>query len=186
MTEWSDEDLLVALRRGDDTAVQIAYDRYYPMIFKLVLQQNGTEQDAEDLFHDMLEVILIQRSENTPKLYSSLSTYLYAICKNQWHKNLRKRRYESKYIAMVGERDGQKLHQPLHDLIDENHRKEIYERHLAALDPRCRKLLELMMEHLPLDELTLKMGYTSTNYVKKLKHQCREKLRKSIQQDPEL
>jgi len=186
MTIWSDEDLLAALRRGDDRAVQIAYDRYYPMIFKMVLQYKGTEQDAEDLFQDMLVVILIQRSENTPKLYSSLSTYLYAICKNLWQNVLRKKDNESKYISTVGERESKRFHQPLHDLIDENHRKDIYERHLAALDPKCRKLLTMMMEQLPLEELTEKMGFTSTNYVKKLKHICRERMRKSIQQDPEL
>ncbi len=186
MAEWSDEELLDALRLGDDTAVEITRTRFYPMIYKLVMQQRGTDQDVEDIFHDMLEVILIQRRDNTFKLYSSLSTYIYAICKNLWSKQQRKKRYESRYIAMAGEMTSQQLQQSIHDAAEEKHRRALYEKHFAALDPRCRKLLTLMLESKSLEELAHDMGYTSQHYVKKLKHVCREKLRKSIQQDPEL
>jgi RNA polymerase sigma factor (sigma-70 family) len=62
------------------------------MIKKYVRENNGKEEDAEDLLQDAL-VVLWQNSRKPDfKLESKPSTYIYAVVKNLWLKQLDKRK----------------------------------------------------------------------------------------------
>ncbi len=183
MITRQESELLDALRRGDESAFKLAYDKYFPMICKFVLQNQGAKQDAEDLFQDVMEALLLQTVNESFTLESSLSTYLFSIGRNQWLNKLRRKDPENRYHEFAAERDLQLFHNPIHDDIDEAHRSIILERNIATLNPTCQKLFALMQQNLTLKELAKELN-TTEGYVKKLKHTCKEKLRKSIQDDP--
>jgi RNA polymerase sigma factor (sigma-70 family) len=185
MTTWQEErELLEALQRGEESAYKLAYEKYFPMICKLVLENQGTKQDAQDLFQDVMETLLIQAVDESFELISSLSTYLFSIGKNKWLNQLRRKGPESRYNNIAAERELQKFHNPIQDEIDASHRNTLVERHMSALDPTCKMLFKLMQQNLTLAEIANEMN-TTEGYVKKLKHKCKEKLRKGIQEDPD-
>ena len=63
----------------------------YPAVKKYILVNNGSKEDAEDIFQDSL--VILYKNANKPEfsLSSSLQTYLLAITKNLWREALRKK-----------------------------------------------------------------------------------------------
>ena len=69
-------------------------------------------------------------------------------------------------------------------LYNSNERYIIYQVHFKKLSQNCQKILELYMARIQLKEIANILGYKSDQYVKKRKHQCKEKLVNSIKNDP--
>ncbi len=50
--------LLANLKSGNGKAYQVLYNEYYSSVARLVINNNGTIDDAKDLFQDTLIVLL--------------------------------------------------------------------------------------------------------------------------------
>jgi RNA polymerase sigma factor (sigma-70 family) len=74
---------------------KLIYKDYFPMVRKLILQRNGTEQDAIDIFQD--GIIIFNRNLKNGKFRgeSSIKTYLFSICKNLWLKEFERQQRQS-------------------------------------------------------------------------------------------
>lgn len=99
-TDFSERNVVDFLLEGDSTcAEKYLYDKSLPLIKKYILSNNGTIEDAEDVFHDSI-IVLIHNLRNNVKITSELSTYLYSIAKNLWLRRLaaKRRYYHSKNI----------------------------------------------------------------------------------------
>lgn len=65
------------------------YQQHFPSIKRYILNNSGTEADAEDIFQDAMVVILEKYMLDDFKLTATLKTYIYAVSKNLWLKKLR-------------------------------------------------------------------------------------------------
>ena len=85
------QEIIDGILNGSSVVLDRLYQLYFPMVVKLVTRNNGTEDDAKDIFQEALMVLYdkIQRKDLT--LSSSFKTYLYAVCKNLWLKSLYKK-----------------------------------------------------------------------------------------------
>ena len=90
LTELSDKDLLNLLRVGTNQGFETLYRRCYPSIEHFVVQNNGSKDQAKDLFQETLMVLLTNLRTPTFQLTSSLKTYVFAISKNLWLNQLKK------------------------------------------------------------------------------------------------
>ena len=75
---------------------------------KMVLKNNGTEEEAQDIYQDALIVFWEKVVKDELTLTAKISTYLYSICYNLWLKELdRKRRlsHEEKDTSIQQEHD---------------------------------------------------------------------------------
>ncbi|UFH54306.1 RNA polymerase sigma factor [Spirosoma sp. KNUC1025] len=88
--EVSDSELLDQLRAGSNRGFTRLYRRYYPSIEHFVLQNNGDRDQANDLFQETLIVLLAAIRNPDFALTSSLKTYVFAISRNLWLKQLKK------------------------------------------------------------------------------------------------
>ena len=91
-----DSVVLERLSKGDEKALDYLYKKHYRMMTKLVLSNNGTEQEAMDIYQDALSVLWQIAIRGNLVLTSKISTFLYSICLNLWRKELdRKSRLSS-------------------------------------------------------------------------------------------
>jgi RNA polymerase sigma factor (sigma-70 family) len=69
---------------------KLIYKDYFPIVRKVILKHNGTEQDAIDIFQD--GIIILNRNLRSGKFRceSSVKTYLFSICKNLWLKEFQR------------------------------------------------------------------------------------------------
>ena len=52
-----DTEILDKITKGDEDALKYLYKKYYRMMTKLVVTNNGTEEEAKDIYQDALIVI---------------------------------------------------------------------------------------------------------------------------------
>jgi len=66
------------------------YFKNYIRIKKFVRKYRGSEENAVDVFHDGLLILSKNIREGIFKGESSISTYLFSICKNIWFRQIKK------------------------------------------------------------------------------------------------
>lgn len=177
----SDNELLNALRRGDEAAFEYLYRRYYRMAARQVRDQGFAGIEAEDLFQEVL-LILVQKIQNPDfRLTAKLSTYLFAIMRNLAFKKTGK-----KPAAPLPDDAALSKEEPIsvaeRSLWEE--KLNVVSGYLELLEDNCQRLLLLsFFEKRPQAEIAAAMGY-SESFVKVKKHRCLEYLRKKIKSHP--
>nr|WKN39596.1 sigma-70 family RNA polymerase sigma factor [Tunicatimonas sp. TK19036] len=162
-----DSVILDRISRGDEKALDELYRKYYRMMTKAVIKNNGTEQEAKDIYQDALIVFWQKAVSNQLVLTSKISTYLYSICLNLWRKELdRKSRlsHEKKdsieYIDNESEERSKIIHQCIQQLGD-----------------TCQKILMFYyFDDMSLQDIAKKLGFANAETAKTKKYKCKKRL----------
>lgn len=162
-----DSEILLKVSQGDEKALTYLYKKYYRMMVKLIISNNGTEQEAKDIFQDALIVFWQKASKGELVLTSKLSTYLYSICLNLWRKEL-----DRKSRLSHEEKDGVEF--------QKNDRKEadrIIRECIEALGETCQKVLTYYyFDGLSMQQIAKRMGFANTDTAKSKKYKCKKRL----------
>jgi RNA polymerase sigma-70 factor (ECF subfamily) len=89
--ESADTDLLKALQRGDDSAIEELLRRYQSRIYRYGMQMCRDPEDAKDVLQETL--LTMTRSLRSFRGASSLSTWLYTIARSLCIKKRRKSKF---------------------------------------------------------------------------------------------
>lgn len=166
-----DKEVLERIGRGDEKALDFLYKKYYRMMIRLVLSNNGTEQDAKDIFQDALIVFWQKASSGKLVLTSKISTYIYSICQNLWRKELERK---SKLVNEAKDSE---------EYIDEDskERSRIIQECIAALGETCQRVLTYYyFDGLSMEKIAEKMGFANTDTAKTKKYKCKKKLDEQV------
>lgn len=186
MIGYSDEQILKGILRHDNLILQYIYKQYYYSINYFIRKNQGSEDDASDIFQEAIIIIYRKIKENDLIFEkSSFKGYLFSVCRFLWLKQLEKRRIEKEKLN-----DSLPYHEDLYDdnfneLVEKNERYGLYQKHFSTLSTDCQKLLQLFFEKVSLKEIAKVMGYKSEKYAKKRKFKCKELLINRIKQDAE-
>jgi RNA polymerase sigma factor (sigma-70 family) len=172
-----DEEILSALKRGDDNALNLLYKTYYPMVVHFIVSNNGTEQEAKDIYQE--SVIVLYENLQIPgfELTCKIKTYIYSVCRRLWLKKLaEKSRYVGKiedfesFIPFVKE-DA--------DIEEKDMQFKVMKQALEKLGEPCRTILQdFFIHNFTMQQITEKMGYTNTDNAKNQKYKCLMRLKK--------
>ena len=90
---YTDSELLEALRsgRGMNPVLKFLYRQNFEVLKVYVIQNSGSEQDAEDIFQEVLvsfiELVRLEKFRGD----SSVKTFLYALTRNTWLNELKRK-----------------------------------------------------------------------------------------------
>nr|WP_293841722.1 sigma-70 family RNA polymerase sigma factor [uncultured Arsenicibacter sp.] len=178
----TDDELLAGLAEGADGALAQLYQRYFPMALHLIVSNNGSEDDAKDIFQEAMVVLYEKVTEGSLELHCQVKTYLYSVCRRLWLKQLARK---GRYTLYDTERDpgeGEPTVAIETDLSDHAQRDiqfEVMESSLTKLGEPCRTLLEdFYIRHLSMQEITDKFGYTNPDNAKTQKYKCLQRLKR--------
>lgn len=162
-----DSEILERISRGDERMLDHLYKRYYRMMTKIVLSNNGTEDEAKDVYQEALLAFWQKAASGKLVLTSKISTYLYSICLNQWRKELdRKSRLSSEEV------DGED-----YQSHDAKERLKIVLDCIDQLGDVCKKVLTLYyFDGLGMPDIAEKMNFANTDTAKTKKYKCKKKL----------
>jgi len=178
----TDDELLTGLANGSDDALTQLYRRYFPMVLHLITTNNGNEDDAKDIYQETLVVLYEKVRAGSFDLHSQLKTYIYAVSRRLWLKQLaQKSRYMVRDID-VDATDATAAGQVGDDLVDHEERNRQFElmgESLGRLGEPCRTLLEdFYIRHLSMQDITEKFGYTNADNAKTQKYKCLMRLKR--------
>lgn len=80
-------DIIIDLKGENTYAFGEMYKNYFGMVNRFVINNNGTTNDAEDIFQDTMLILVEKLRKDNFVLTASLKTYTMAISKNLWFKN---------------------------------------------------------------------------------------------------
>jgi len=176
----SDQKILDRLYKGDYKAFKFLYE-HYGMVENYILKNNGSKEDAKDIFQNALVVFYenIQKPEFT--ITSKISTYLYSISKNLWLKKMTRNKEDlysnslkSIYINSSKIEAEELLEEPL-DI------SQYLANILKKLGNPCKPLIVCFhFDKLSWDEIALKLNYKTAHAARNQKYKCFLKIRKMI------
>ena len=171
-------DLREALLADRTRALTQLYQRTFPAVRRHVLRQGGTDQDAQDVFHDALVVFYEKAVGETLALTAAPGTYLVAVCRNLWLRELdRRARYPRTGLADArhcpAEEAGPAAEEPAGPLS--------VLAYVEQLGGKCRSiLLAFYYFRQPLAQIAAAHGYGSVRSATVQKFKCLERLRNAV------
>lgn len=162
-----DSEIIEKIKRGDETALDYLYKKNYRMMVKMIIKNNGSEDEAKDIYQEALIVLWQKVLSEDFLLSSKISTFLYSICQNLWRKELeRKKRLSNEESEQSEILD-----------IDKKERIEIINRCIQELGETCRKILTYYyFDKLSMTDIADKMGFANSDTAKTKKYKCKKEL----------
>lgn len=183
MSEFSVEEIIEGIKARDNCVLQYIYKNHYPSIHHFIVTNSGSQDDAKDIFQE--SIIVIYRKVKEQKhflLNSSFKTFIYSIARNLWLKHLRAIKYEGQKIK--DQQQYIELKDEPFKVSNEDLKLHLYQKYFKLLPDDCQNILNLTVRDIPQKEIAQAMNLKSENYVKKRKHNCKEKLVEMIKKDP--
>ncbi|MDP4711843.1 MAG: sigma-70 family RNA polymerase sigma factor [Saprospiraceae bacterium] len=178
------EDLRSPARQNNDRAFAEIYACHYASVQKFITKQGGTDEDAQDVFQEILIILYEKIRQADFKLDCKLSTYMLAICKNIWHKKLKRLRLQQNIIQENHKQSLLVEEEAPADYAIISDEKRLMEL-LSHLSPDCREILRLYyFDRLSMRQIAEVMGYNSEQVAKNKKSRCMQVLRRLVDKDP--
>jgi RNA polymerase sigma factor (sigma-70 family) len=184
MIRYSDEAIIEGLRLRKENIIKFVYREFFTMTRHLIINNSGTDQDAEDVFQDALVIVYKRIIIDELSLNSSLKTFFYSVCRNIWLQRLSKLKEQNH--EFVDFESITAIPEPSIEEIQniENAKHKLYQTHFLNLSEDCQKVLQLFLKKISLREIASIMGYKTENYAKVRKYNCKEELKTRILNDP--
>jgi RNA polymerase sigma factor (sigma-70 family) len=183
----TDNDYIEGLRLSDNAVIRSVYKKFYPAIMRMVLNNNGTEQEAKDVFQESILVLYHHVQKQNFILSCALQTYLYSVAKRLWLKQIHKKSGTLKLDERFYE--GEDFAETENDAtVYEEHEQNLDKMHesINQLGEPCKTLLtDFYIARLGMDELAEKFGYTNADNAKNQKYKCLQRLKKIFFLDKE-
>jgi RNA polymerase sigma factor (sigma-70 family) len=175
--EFNEQALLKGLAENDTKAIETIYKENFNMVQSFILSNNGSYDDARDIFQEAMIALYEKAKSESFVLTSKINTYVYSICRRLWLKRLQQMgRFvlqTDSFEETVQVEDDLEIHEK------RNAEFAIMERALNSLGEPCKSLLEgYYIKKLDMQELAKIFGYTNADNAKNQKYKCLTRLKK--------
>ena len=155
------------------------YKRNIDPIRSYIIRNSGNSADVEDMLQEALVIFWQNAQKDDFVLSSKLDTYLYAIAKNLWLKQLRK---GSRVTYSDFENDHSEEMADTETEYTED-KYSVLAKYMQELGETCRTLLSFFyFEQWDMEQIAEKMQFANADTAKAKKYQCKKKLEFLIKQ----
>lgn len=187
-----DQKYIDALVNNDRLLLGELYRKCYPIIRNMVLQNQGTEASAADLFQDALTDLFRRVKNSQFTLQFSLCAYLRGMCTYKWRDELKKRKKEGVTFTLSSGQE--ETGEDYFALAEAHHLKQerldLIKKKFQEMGDSCKDLLRLSWtrdiagKRKTTIEIAQALQVTE-GYARKKKSECIAKLIRLVMQDPE-
>ena len=186
--KFTDSSLIQALKAeaNPDEAIRHLYRTHYRLTAAYIRQNSGTDQDAEDIFQEVILVFIEVLKKDKFRGESSISTFLYALTRNIWLNELKKRG-RSKHRDEVFEKGKDQTDMDVSHLIVNREIKSQLMQLMETLGETCKKiLLAFYYDNLAMKEILKTLNYENEQVVRNKKYKCLKQLEQMLAGQPAL
>ena len=172
-----DKELLDGLAQNDKSAIEVIYKENFGLIQQMIVQNNGSEDDARDIFQESL-IVLYQKSISEDfELQCQIKTYLYSVSRRLWLKRLQTKRIYDTPIDTYEEQVSVEEDVDSHEKQDQQY--GVMKAALSKIGEPCKSLLEAFYVHNKnMQDISSYFGYTNADNAKNQKYKCLMRLKK--------
>jgi len=178
----SNTDLIKGIRNHDSSILRHVYDIHYPIIEGYIIHNQGSREQARDIFQDAMIIVYKRIKANELELSCKFGTYLYAICKNIWMQERKKylQRSEKLRLQPLEVNDPG----PADDPLLQKHLTDLFNKHFDDLSQDCQKILSMYFNNFSVEDIRAAMNYKDLHHTADRKYRCKKSLINRIVNDP--
>lgn len=185
---YNDEELLGLIRDGIniDKAIKFLYIQYFNFLSIYVQQHNGSKQDSEDIFQETIIALVELVQQNKFRGDASFKTILFAINKNTWLNEL-KRRNRAELREEKFELGKENIDKGVDNYIANREARKQVDDIFDKIGENCKKiLLAFYYENQPMKEIAITMNYENEQVLRNKKYKCLKQLEQLLTADTAL
>lgn len=169
--------LLQGLARNDKKAVETIYKENYSTVQSLVINNNGSADDAKDVFQEAMIILYEKARSGTFELNCLIKTYVYSVARRLWLKKLQQ---ANRYTGEIGNAEGLvQVEDDIEGHVRRDAEFEMMEKAISGLGEPCKSLLEAFyLQKRNMQEIATNFGYTNAENAKTQKYKCLMRLKK--------
>jgi len=176
-TTEQEQQLLKGLALSDKISIEKIYRENYSAIQSFVLNNNGSVDDARDIFQEAMVVLFEKSKLDTFSLNCQLKTFIYSICRRLWLKRLQQMGKFSSLIVNL--EDTVAVEEDIEDHEKKNEDFNMMEHAMAKIGEPCKSLLDAYyLQKKNMQEIAGEFGYTNADNAKTQKYKCLVRLKK--------
>ena len=147
------------------------------MIQYFVINNNGSADDARDIFQEAMVVLYEKSKDTTFSLNCQIKTYVYSICRRLWLKRLQQL---NKYTTQV---ESLEETVSVEDEIEEHEKRDndftLMDHAMSKIGEPCKSLLDAYyLQKKSMQDIAANFGYTNADNAKTQKYKCLIRLKK--------
>jgi len=173
----TDREVVLGILNNSEDALNRLYIGYYPMVLQFILNNNGDEDDAKDVYQEAIIILYNKIKGGDFELSSKLKTYIYSVCRRIWLKKLSQ---ESKKTNNVSDfEDVIAVEVDIEQHEEKDLQFEKMGSALLHLGEPCKTIIQdFYINNLSMQDICEKFGYTNTDNAKTQKYKCLQRLKK--------
>ena len=173
----ADSEIILGILNDSKDILNRLYKTYFPMVLQLVLNNNGNEDDAKDIFQESVIVLYNKVKSGNFELNSKLNTFIYSVCRRLWLKQLNAQSRSLRNIQDFA--NFLPVDEDLEKHEEKNKQFIIMELALKQLGEPCKTIIEdYYLHNRTMQEICEKFGYTNADNAKTQKYKCLQRLKK--------
>jgi len=169
--------LLEGLAASDKKAVETIYQENFNMVQALIINNNGSADDAKDIFQEAMIVLYEKARTGSFELNCQIKTFVYSVSRRLWLKRLQQ---QNRYTAPGDSMESVvAVEEDLEAHEQRNAEFDMMEKAISNLGEPCKSLLEAYyLQKQNMQVIAAKFGYTNAENAKNQKYKCLVRLKK--------
>jgi RNA polymerase sigma factor (sigma-70 family) len=173
----TDSEIVFGILNNSENAIKRLYVAYFPMVMQLIINNNGTPDDAKDIYQEAIIVLYNKVKKGDFELNSKLKTFIYSVCRRLWLKRL------AQMNRYGGDIHDFQEHLPVEDEVEQQGERDIQftkmQSALQLLGEPCKTIIEdFYIHNRSMQEICESFGYTNADNAKTQKYKCLQRLKK--------
>jgi RNA polymerase sigma factor (sigma-70 family) len=169
--------LLEGLAANEKKAVETIYRENFNMVQTLIINNNGSADDAKDIFQESMIVLYEKVRSGTFELNCQIKTFVYSVSRRLWLKRLQQ---QNRYTTTGDNMESiVAVEEELQDHEQRNAEFDMMEKAINNLGEPCKGLLEAYyLQKQNMQVIAANFGYTNADNAKNQKYKCLMRLKK--------
>ncbi|TAF66635.1 MAG: sigma-70 family RNA polymerase sigma factor [Cytophagales bacterium] len=168
-----DQEVIEKIRKGDETALDYIYTKNFRTITKMIINQRGSKDEAKDIYQEAVIVFWQNAIKPEFTLTAKISTYIYSIAKNLWHKELNRK------MRLTNQEDIEDNKELLAEDINVGDKEKLHiiQKCINSLGETCKKVLTYYyFDGFNMQDIAKLMNFANADTAKTKKYKCKKEL----------
>ena len=177
-----EEEIPALIKQGKDREViPLLYKKVFPVVERYITKNSGRKEDAYDVFQDALMVFYRQIVKDEFNSKYKVFGYMYRLSINLWINKIKK----DQRINLTEEMEEIAEENIVEDRFTTTYDEGILKKLFSTIGEKCIELLTYTIYNdMLMEDIMLRMDFSSVNAVKMQHMRCKQKLIKEIENNP--
>ena len=169
--------LIKGLASNNKQAIESIYKDNFTVIQGFILKNNGTVDEARDIFQEAMIVLYQKALTGQFELTCQLRTYIFSVCRRLWLKRLQQMNRFSNNTDHIAETISVEEEIEAHEKYNSD--INLMENAMSKLGEPCKSLLDAYYtQKKNMQDIATEFGYTNADNAKTQKYKCLMRLKK--------